>query len=80
MTGPRTSNRFFLPAVALDRQYLRPIFPILVFNDDRNGRPNGFRVPNAADDVRAIGLDFHAPAAPKPLLAPPQLPIDGCER
>ena len=35
------------------------------------------RMAHAADNLRAIGLDLHAPAAAKTLLAAPQFAIDG---
>jgi hypothetical protein len=34
-------------------------------------------MPDAGDDFGAVGLDFHAAAAAKALLAPPQFAVHG---
>ena len=81
--GPGPRDRLLLVLGALDvlhRQRFGPVLPILVFEQDRDRRADGLRMPHAADDVRAVGLDLHAAAAAEALLAPPQLAIDGLER
>src|SRR4029077_420740 len=47
-----------------------PISVILVFQDERDGAPDGETSPNAADDPRMIRLDLLPPAAAVPPLAP----------
>ena len=38
------------------------------------------RVADAGYDLRAVGFDFHSPAAAVTLLPPPQLAVDRIER
>src|SRR6185369_2910981 len=79
MAGPRACDRLLVilrTVDVLDGQRLGPILPILVLDQDGDRRTNGMRVSDSADNVRVICLDFHAPAAAEPLLAPPQFPVD----
>src|SRR5205823_4526195 len=50
--------------VVLDRQSLIPILPIAVLEQDRNGRADGFPVPNPGKELGGVRFDFHPPAAP----------------
>jgi len=79
MAGARTRDRFLVILGAIDvfnRQRFGPVLPILVLDQDGDGRPDGVRVPDSADDVGLICLDFHAPTAAEPLLAAPQFPVN----
>ena len=60
-----------------DGQRFGPVLPVLVLDQDGDGRTDGVRVSDAADDVGVIGLDFHAAAAAVALLAAPQFAVDG---
>lgn len=55
----------------LHGQHLRPIFPVLVLNDDRDRRTDGFRIPHAGDNFGAVRFNLHTPATAIPLLAAP---------
>src|SRR6266446_6636498 len=61
----RTGDRFLLVLGAVgvfDGQRFGPVLPILVLEQDGDGRADGARVPHAGDDLRAVGLDLHATA------------------
>ena len=52
-----------------------PVLPILVFQQDRDGRSDGLAVAHAGDKMRGIALDLHSAAAAVALLPPPQFAI-----
>ena len=79
--GRVTGLRLVLGAVdILHRKRFGPVFPIVIADDDGDGRADGLRVADAGDNFGAVGLDLHAPAAAVALLAAPEFAIDGVER
>src|SRR5512132_1888167 len=62
--------------VLLDRHHFIPIFPIVVFDGQREGRTEREAMAHAAEDLDAIVLDLHAPAASVALLSAPQFTIE----
>ena len=83
VAGPRTGDRFALVLATryvFDGQGFGPVLPVLVTNNDRDRRADGFRMPHARDNFDPICFNLHASAAAEALLAPPQLAIDGVER
>jgi hypothetical protein len=63
-----------------DRQVFDPVLPVGVADDDSDWRADCFRMPDAGNDVSAIRLDLHSPAAAKALLTAPKLVIDTVQR
>ena len=83
VAGTRARDRLVLVLGAVDilhRQRFGPVLPVLVADDDGDGRADGLGVAHAGDNFGAVGFDLHAPAAAVALLAAPQLAIDGVER
>ncbi len=60
-----TGDGFFL-GPPLPRENFGPVLPVFVFNDYRDGRPDGLGMPDTAHDVRAVGFDLHPAAAAEP--------------
>src|SRR5207248_11207424 len=61
--GPGPGDRFLLVFTAvdvLDRQRFCPILPVFVSDENGDGRPDGFRMPNAGNNFDAICFDLHA--------------------
>src|SRR5262245_10790812 len=82
MPGTRTRHRFafFLtPVNILDRQRFGPVLPVLVPDEDRDRRSDGFRMPDPRDDFDAVRLNLHPPAASIALLPAPKLAVDGLQ-
>ena len=80
MTGAGTRDRLLVvlsTVDVLDRQRLGPVLPVLVLDQDGDGRTNRVGVADAADDMGVIRLDLHAAAAAEALLAAPQLAVQG---
>ena len=74
MTRARASHwlAFVLGAVDIfHRKRFGPVFPVVITEDDGDGRSDGLRVADAGDDLHLILFDFHAPAASIALLAAP---------
>src|SRR5271157_1716666 len=51
------------------------MFPIPIHNQDGNGRTDGLAMPHTGEELRGIGFNFHAPAAPVAALTSLQLAI-----
>ena len=82
MAGTRAGDRLLLILSAFGifhRKRLGPVLPVPVANEDGDGRADGVRMAHAGDDLGAVGLDLHAPAAAVALLAAPELAVDGVE-
>ena len=60
------------------RQRLLPIFPVSVFQLDRNRRTYRHAVTDAGKNVRGVTLDLHAAAAAIALLPAPEFPVEKC--
>src|SRR6202011_3625008 len=83
MTRTRACHRFALVFRAVDILHWKrfgPVLPIIVADDDGNGRSDGLRMPNTRDNLDAIGFYFHSPAAPVALLSTPHLAMDCVQR
>src|SRR5882672_4481091 len=65
--------------VRFDMHCPLPVFPVLVWNQQRDGCARRDAVANAAQRLGAIGLDRHATAAAVPALASAQLGRDSVE-
>ncbi len=83
MAGAWTNDRLVFGGVGVfrfDGQDGLPVFPIFIFDDERDGRADGLGMTDAGNNARLICFDFHAPAAAKALLATPKLAIDVIDR
>ena len=84
VAGPRAGDGLAAcPSRAVgifDGQRFGPVLPVLVADEDGDGRADGVRVAHAGHNFGAVGLDLHAAAAAVALLAAPELAIDGVER
>src|SRR5712671_3691304 len=79
MAGTRRSHALVLFRItSLNRQRLLPVFPVFIFQQDRNRRANGLAVTHAGDNVDAVSLNLHASAAAKALLPAPEFTIEEC--
>src|SRR5664279_5063133 len=78
MSGAGPVDRFilaFFGVLGFNGKRSHPVLPVFVFDEYGDGSADGLRVPNAGDDVNAIGFNLHASAPPEALLPPPELPV-----
>ena len=78
MAGAGTRDRLAAALGVLDifdGQRFGPVLPVFVLDQDGDGRTDGLRVPDSADNVGLICLNFHAATAAEALLAAPQLAV-----
>jgi hypothetical protein len=57
-------------------QSVLPIFPISIFELDRDRRTDRLSMPDSGENVRRVPLDLHASTTAVALLPPPQLAIN----
>ena len=77
MTGPRRSDALVLGWISFfDRQSFGPVLPVVVGEEQRDGRADGLAVTHAAENARGVALNAHSPAAAVTLLPPPEFAID----
>src|ERR1043165_7637308 len=66
----------FFNFARLDRHHLSPVRPVLILDEQRDGRAEREAVADAAQDFGAVALDLHAPAAPVAPLPALKLAVD----
>ena len=79
MTGARalhTSRPLRRNVVRLRRHHVRPVRPISVLNQQRDGRAERLPMSHTAHDFNAVTLDLHPPAAPVAPLSPRKFAVD----
>ena len=79
VTTGRSTPAISAAGSAFDGHRPLPVLPVLVGNQQRDRTAGRHAVPDAAQDLRAIGLDGHPPAAAVAGLAPAQLRGDRVE-
>ena len=70
------SSRRALRLLGLDVHRLLPVHPVAVANEQGDGGARRHAVPYAREDLRAVALDLHPPAAAVSTLATPELEIE----
>ena len=78
MAGARTNDGLVFGRVGVfgfDGQDALPVFPILVFDDESDGRADGLGVADARNNTGLICFNLHTTAAAEALLTTPELPI-----
>ncbi len=77
MTGTRRGDTLVFGRITLlNGQGFGPVLPVVVGQQERDGRADGLAVTHAAENARGIALDAHAPAAAVALLPSPEFAID----
>ena len=79
VTRGRSTPSHVSRRLGLDGHRPLPVLPILVRDDERNRAARGDAEADAAQDLRAIGLDRHATPAPVPGLTTAELRRDAIE-
>ena len=73
--GVMPSSRRGTFAIRLRRHHVRPVLPVAVLDQQRDGRPERLARPDAAQDLDPVGLDLHPRAAPVAHHAAPEIPV-----
>src|SRR6266571_2327877 len=68
---------FFRISFADWKRFL-PVFPIFIFEENRDRRADGRAVTHAREDMDLIGFNLHPATAAVTLLPPPQLTVKNC--
>src|SRR5208337_5244844 len=59
-----------------DRKRVGPVLPVLILEQNCDGRTDGAAVAHSGENVRLVALNLHAPATTVTLLTPPEFAVE----